>query len=536
MIGRSTNPAADETPASGWRAWGALATVTLAVTVIVMDGSIVNVALPTLARALEGASNSHVQWIVDAYILAFAAMLPAAGSAADRFGRRRVMVLGLVVFGLMSAGGATAQTAGQLIAWRAAMGVGAAMIFPSTLAIITDTFADPTRRRRAIAVWAGSSGLGVALGPVAGGWLLEHFDWGSVFLVNLPVIAVVLVGSALLVRPSADPSPARLDLAGNVLAVMAIVTLVFGLIEGPVYGWGSWRIAGALGLSAVLWTFFGWWEARTPAAMLDVRVFRQHRFTGACVAISAAFFGLFGFVFMVTQYLQFVQGYSALQAGVRTLPFAGFILCGTAVAARPGSPRGQGRIPAAGLVLMAAGFAWVSQDTQHTPYATLVWQMALLGVGLGLVNTAATEVIMNALPERKAGVGSSINDTTRELGGTLGVAVMGSVFNSVYRAGIADGFTGSPMPADAVAAIRQSLGGAMAVLERVEQVAGKTAQAAARVPVVGAFEQGFHASAWVASGGALAGAGLTLWLMSEGGRSRVAACSPGAGAGIVEGA
>lgn len=536
MIGRSPNLAANETPANGWRALGTLATVTLAVTVIVMDGSIVNVALPTLARALDGSSNSQLQWIVDAYILAFAAILLTAGSAADRFGRRRVMVLGLVVFGLMSLGGATSQTAGQLIAWRAAMGLGAAMIFPSTLAIITDTFADPAQRRRAIAVWAGSSGLGVALGPVAGGWLLEHFHWGSVFLVNLPVIAAVLAGSALFVRPSADPRPHRFDPAGNVLSILAIFTLVFGLIEGPVYGWGSWHIAGALLLSAVLWTFFGWWETRTPAPMLDVRVFRQHRFTGACVAISAAFFGLFGFVFMVTQYLQFVQGYSALQAGVRTLPFAGFILCGAAVAARLGSHRRQGWISAAGLVLMGVGFAWVSQDTQHTPYETLVWQMSLLGVGLGLVNAAATEVIMNALPASKAGVGSSINDTTRELGGTLGVAAMGSVFNGVYRQNITDGFVGSPMPADAVEAMRHSLGGAMVVLERVEQVAGTAAGVAARVPVVGAFEGGFHASAWVACGGALAGAALAVWLMSGVGRSSNAALSPAVETRIGQGA
>lgn len=509
--------------------------MTLAVTVIVMDGSIVNVALPTLARTLEGASNSHLQWIVDSYILAFAALLLTAGSAADRFGRRMVMVLGLVVFGLMSAGGATSQTAGQLIAWRAAMGVGAAMIFPSTLAIITDAFVDPGQRRRAIAVWAGSSGLGVALGPVAGGWLLEHFHWGSVFLVNLPVIAVVLVGSACFVRPSADPRPHGFDPAGNVLAVLAIVTLVFGLIEGPVYGWNSWPIAGSLSASVVLWSFFVWWEARTSSPMLDVRVFLGRRFTGACVSISAAFFGLFGFVFMVTQYLQFVQGYSALQAGVRTLPFAGFILFGAAAAARLGSDRRQGWISALGLALMGAGFAWVSQDVEQTPYATLVWQMSLLGVGLGLVNAAATEVIMNALPASKAGVGSSINDTTRELGGTLGVAAMGSVFNSVYRGHITDGFAGSPMPADAVEAIRQSLGGAMLVLDRVEQVAGRTAQMAARVPVVGAFERGFHASAWVACGGALLGAVLTAWLMSGAGRTRVAAPVAPVQTGVAQG-
>lgn len=512
MIRRSTRTAVQQPP-SGWRAWGSLATVTLAVTVIVMDGSIVNVALPTLARTLRGASNSHLQWIVDAYILVFAALLLTAGNAADRFGRRRVMVAGLVTFGLMSVGASTSQSAGQLIAWRGAMGIGAAMIFPSTLAIITDAFPDPVRRRRAIAVWAGSSGLGVALGPIAGGWLIEHFHWGSVFLVNLPVIAIVLAGSALLVPASSNPHPRRFDSAGNALVALAVVSLVFGLIEAPVYGWSSGMIIGAFLFSAVLWSLFVWWETSTSAPMLDVRIFLRQRFTGACVAISAAFFGLFGFVFMVTQYLQFAQGYSALQAGVRTLPFAGFILLGAALAARLGSERGQAWLASGGLALMGVGFACVSQDTQSTPYVTLVWQMAMLGVGLGLVNAAATEVIMNGLPAANAGLGSSINDTTRELGGTLGVAAMGSVFNGIYRGQIADSFAGSLLPADAVEAIRASLGGAMAVLDRLEQLAGTAVSMSAREPIVGAFERGFHGSAWIACGGTLAGAVFTLRLM-----------------------
>lgn len=512
MIRRS-NPTTGHEPHGGWRAWGSLATVTLAVTVIVMDGSIVNIALPTLARSLRGASNSHLQWIVDAYILVFAALLLTAGNAADRFGRRRIMVIGLVAFGFMSLGAATSDSAGQLIAWRAAMGIGAAMIFPSTLAIITDAFPEGVLRRRAIAVWAGSSGLGVALGPIAGGWLLEHFHWGSVFLINLPVIAIVLAGSALFVSASSDPHPRRFDSLGNALVVLAIVSLVFGLIEAPVYGWSSGLIIGVFLLSAMIWLLFLWWELSTPTPMLDVRVFLRKRFTGACVAISAAFFGLFGFVFMVTQYLQFTQGYSALQAGIRTLPFAGFILIGAASAARFGSDRGQAWLASGGLALMGLGFACVSRDTQSTPYITLVWQMALLGVGLGLVNAAATVVIMNGLPAANAGLGSSINDTTRELGGTLGVAAMGSVFNDIYRRQIADSFAGSPLPAEAVDAIRSSLGSAMAVLERLDQLAGTAVSLTARQPIVAAFERGFHGSSWVACGGTLVGAVLALRLM-----------------------
>lgn len=470
----------------------------LSVTVIVMDGSIVNVALPTLAASLKGVSNAQLQWIVDAYVLAFAALLLSSGSTADRLGRRRLLIAGLVVFAGMSVGAAFSRSAPVLIFWRAMMGLGAALIFPSTLAILSDAFPDPVQRRHAIAAWAGSSGLGVAIGPVAGGWLLARFHWGSVFLVNVPLIAAALIGTMAVVRESKDPERASADPIGNLLGVAWTVSLVWSITESPVLGWASPRIVGGFVASLLSFAAFVWWEGRVRCPMLDVRLFLHRRFASACLAITLAFFGLFGFVFMVTQYFQFVRGYDALGAGLRTLPFAAFILVGAVAAARLG-----GRIPshvsaALGLLVMGAGFACVTGDTAATAYAAMVLQMGLIGVGLGLVNAAGTEAIMAALPIRHAGIGSSVNDTTRELGGTLGVAVMGSLFNAVYRAGIADGFRGTPMPVDAVDAMHRSVGGAYIVLAKVESIAGVQVSRLARERVERAFVHGLHASCWLA--------------------------------------
>lgn len=495
------------------RRWAALGSVCLAVIVIVMDGSIVNVALPTLALRLHGATNSGLQWVVDAYILAFAALLLLAGSAADRFGRRRVLLIGLGAFAAVSVGAAASETILRLILWRSAMGVGAAMIFPSTLAIIADDFPEPSLRRTAIAVWAGSSGLGVAIGPVAGGWLLEHLHWGAIFLVNVPVVAAAAAGVRAFVRESRDPERAVFDPVGGILAVLGILGLVWGLIEAPERGWTSPPTLGpTLGGLALLGMFVAW-ERRTPAPMLDVRYFLDRRFSGACAAIAAAFFGLFGFVFMVTQFFQFLRGYDALGAGIRTTPFAGFILLGALVAPRVLRRAGQRAAIAGGLWLMAAGFAWAAHDTLATAYAEMVWQMGVLGTGLGLVNAAATEAIMASLPASRSGTGSSVNDTLREVGGTLGVAGMGSAFNAIYRRDISAALMDAPLPEAAKALVRSSIGGAMGVIEKVQGLAGEAASRPLRGVVQEAFLDGFRAGCWIACGAAALGAAAVLGAM-----------------------
>jgi EmrB/QacA subfamily drug resistance transporter len=476
-----------------------------------MDGSIVNVALPTLAEHMQGVTNSHLQWFVDGYILSFASLLLTAGVMADRLGRRRVLLVGLVVFAAMSVGGAMAASPAQLIGWRVLMGIGAAMIFPSTLAIITDAFTDPGERRLAIAIWAGVSGLGVAIGPVAGGWLLTRFHWGAIFLVNLPLIALAMAGAVALVRESRDPDGGALDPLGNGAAALGVLCLVWGLIEGPEVGWASWRSAGALAAAGLLLALFVAWERRTARPMLDLRFFAQGRFSAGCVAITCAFFGLFGFVFMVTQYFQFVHGYDALEAGIRTTPFAGFILVGAILASQCERCFGA-RVPiTVGLLLMSVGFAWTTVDTASTPYNMMVLQMGVLGVGLGLVNAAATEAIMGALPQARAGTGSSVNDTAREIGGAFGVAAMGSIFNTLYRSEIGASIREAPLPAEAKEGLVRSVGMAVEVIRRVEALAGADAAQAVRAPVVEAFLRGFHGASWVACAATAVGASA-VWM------------------------
>lgn len=488
------------------RRWLALAVLCLAVLVIVMDGSIVNVALPTLAVKLAEASISRLQWVVDAYILSFAALLLTAGSLADRLGRRRVLLAGLLVFAAVSIGAALAETSATLIFWRALMGVGASMIFPSTLAIVTEDFQEPALRRLAIAIWAGSSGLGVAIGPVAGGWLLARHHWGAIFLVNLPIIVVAIVGTVLFVRESRDAARSRFDPVGAGLAMAGILALVWGLIEAPERGWASPLTVGAFTAAVLLLGGFIAWERRSTSPMLDLRHFSDRRFSGGCVAITAAFFGLFGFVFMVTQYFQFLRGYDALGAGIRTTPFAGFILLGAIIAARGGARFGARATIAIGLLLMAAGFAWAAGVRIDTPYLAMVGQMGVLGTGLGLVNASATEAIMGSLPLSRVGVGSSVNDTLREVGGTLGVAGMGSAFNAVYRTRIDGSLASAPLPEQAREMVQSSVGAAREVIELASRVVGPEAASALRAPVQEAFLSGFGIACWIACGAAAVGA------------------------------
>lgn len=498
----------------GAQRWGALATMCLAVTVIVMDGSIVNVALPTLSERLPDVSASRLQWIVDAYLLAFASLLLVAGAAADRFGRRRMLLVGLTLFAATSTGAALAPSAASLIAWRAMMGVGAAMIFPSTLAIIADAFKAPGERRFAISAWAGVSGLGVAIGPVAGGWLLEHYSWGSIFLVNIPLIVAAMMGALTTTRESRDPEGGSLDPVGNVVAALGILMLVGALIEAPELGWVSAPIVASFATAATLLGGFIAWERRARRPMLDPAWFENPSFAAGCLALASAFFCLFGFVFMVTQYFQFVRGYDAFEAGLRTMPFAAFILMGAMLASRLGGERSRRWLVGGGLLLMAIGFAWSTRDQQATSYGLLVAQMGTVGVGLGLVNAAGTEAIMGSLPRSRAGAGSSVNDTVREVGGAFGVALMGSLFNSVYRESLGGALAAAPLPPDAKAMMLKSAGAAGMVIGRIESIGGAAAASRAREAVVNAFLEGFHAASWGACLVALIGGAMAWWRFS----------------------
>jgi EmrB/QacA subfamily drug resistance transporter len=487
------------------RRWAILAVLCVSVFLIVVDNTIVNVALPTLSRELD-ASTSELQWIVDAYTLVFAGLLLAGGSLGDRYGRKGALQIGLVLFGLCSAAAAWSGSADALILWRAAMGVGAALIFPATLAILVNVFTVPSERAKAIGIWAAVSGLSVALGPVSGGWLLEHFWWGSVFLVNVPIVIAGVIAVAMVVPTSRDDRVRRLDPVGLVLSVVGVTLAVWAVIEAPVNGWGSSEtILAFVGATALLAAFVGW-ELRSDHPMLDVRVFRNLRFTAGSVAVTFAFFALFGFIFMVTQYFQFVRGYGTLEAGLRTVPFALFTGVAAPLSARLALRFGSKVVVAVGLSSMAVGFLVAATLAADSSYWLIVVSMLFMGGGLGLVNAPATESIMGALPPSKAGVGSAVNDTTRELGGTLGVAIVGSLFASTYGARIADALAGQPIPPDAAQAAQDSVGAAYAVAEQAPAPFADQLRAVA----ADAFMDGFAIGCRVAAGVVLLGAVLAV--------------------------
>jgi EmrB/QacA subfamily drug resistance transporter len=439
-----TNRFAEEHRRAYERRWWVLGILSASVFLVVVDNLIVNVALPTLQRELD-ASVTSLQWIVDAYALVFACLLLAGGGLGDRWGRKRTLQVGLILFAVFSGFGAFASSADGLIIWRGAMGIGAALVFPATLAIITNLFIDPVERAKAIGLWSAVSGMAVAFGPVAGGFLLEHFWWGSVFLVNIPIVAVALLIGHFLIPESREPHQGRFDVVGLVLSVVGVGTLVFTVIESPHWGWGSVESITGFVIAVATLGLFVRYEARRADPLLDVTFFRNARFSAATGSIGIAFLSLFGFTFLVTQYFQFVRGYEPLEAGVRTLPFAIGAGVTAPLAARAALRWGTTRVVAAGLFNMSVGFLIVSRIDADTAYwGPIIISMLLIANGLSLVTSPSTEAVMGSVPRERAGVASAVNDISRELGGTLGVAITGSVFISLYTPRIAHAFERIP--------------------------------------------------------------------------------------------
>ena len=419
-----------------------LLTVCLAALTINLSTMIVNIALPTLADELQAGTRSLL-WIVDGYNLAFAALVLAMGSLSDRFGRRPALILGLLGFALSSILAALADSSGELIALRVAMGVFAALIFPTTLSIIANTFTERRERASALGLWGASVGIGVALGPVGGGVLLSHFSWHSVFWALVPVSLLAAVMAAAFVPESRDPGVPRIDRAGLLVSVAALGILTWTIIEAPDHGWGSPETIAGFVVAAALILTFVMVERAVEHPMVDVTLFLDRRFSAACAAVTIAFFALFGFVFLITQFFQFVRDYSALQTGVRFLPVAVSIAAASLIGGALAPHLGTKAVVTPGLVLMGASFLWISTIGADVDYAMVVVpQMVMLGVGIGLVSTPATESIMQVLPPARAGVGSAVNDATRELGGTLGVAVVGSLFSFQYGDRLVELLTG----------------------------------------------------------------------------------------------
>jgi EmrB/QacA subfamily drug resistance transporter len=495
-----------------------LATVCLAVFAINLDTTIVNVALPDLARQL-GAGTRDLQWIVDGYNLAFAALVLTAGSIGDRFGRRPMLLGGLVGFAVASGIGALCTGAGALIVVRLLMGMFAALIFPTTLSIITNAYPIRSERAKAIGVWGAVTGLGVAVGPVTGGVLLAHFWWGSVFLALVPVALVAAVLAFVLVPESRDPDGARLDLPGLVTSSAAIGLLVYTIIEAPNRGWAApWTLAG-FATTVALTVAFVAIERRQANPMLDVTLFKTPAFSAASGSVTVAFFALFGFIFLITQYFQFIRGYGTLSTGVRILPVALMIAVGSVVGALLAGRIGTRAVVVSGLVLFGTSFAWIAGSTTFMPYSVIVAQMVLMGLGLGLTTAPATESILSVLPPAKAGVGSAVNDATREAGGTLGVAIIGSIFTSIYAHHLSHTAVGA-LPQPVADAARDSVGAAVVTANH----AGPGLHEQLLAGVNASFMSGLHVACLVAAG--ICGLGAVAALALPGPRQAQAAQLP----------
>lgn len=464
--------------------WRALLFICISLLVVALDNTILNVALPSISADL-GASASELQWIVDSYVLVFAALLLTLGALGDRFGRKRALQTGLVLFAFGSLAAGLSQTTGMLIATRAFLGLAGALVMPSTLSIVTATF--PFKERaQAIAIWVAVFGLGVGLGPLIGGWLIQQFNgWHAVFFVNLPVIAVALVGGMLFISESKDSHAPKLDFPGVALSIIGLFALVYGIVEAGVVGWTAANVLIAFAAAIVFLGAFIWWENRNPNAMLPMSFFRNMSFTGANIALVLVTFSMFGAVFFVSQYLQSVLGFTPFEAGLRIVPQALALTIMTMFSPRIAARLGIKRTVALGIAISSAGLFYMSQVFRvDTPYSLVVIGQVLLTSGLGLAVSPATSSVMGSVPVSKAGIGSAMNDTTRQLGGALGVAVLGTILNSVYLhgieplltnvnavlAGLPEAVFSPEMRLQVVDAIERGIQGAVGIAARINEI------------------------------------------------------------------
>ncbi len=448
------------------RRWMVLAVLCLTLLIINLDGTILNVALPTIVTTLH-ATSSQLQWIVDAYVVVLAGLLLIAGSLGDHVGRKWVFIGGLVAFAAGSATSAWAATPDQLICARAFMGVGAAAIMPSTLSILTNVFTEPRDRARAIGLWSGTSGLGLAIGPVVGGWLLAHYWWGSVFLINVP-IAVIACGATLLVVPdSKNFSAKRPDLVGAGCSILGVGLLLWGIIEAPLRGWTSLMILGAFVGAAVVIGGFVMWERRTTHPLLELSFFKSRRFSVAMAGLGLVLFALSGGLFLFTQYLQFCLGYSALQTGLRIAPIAAVLLVVASLSSSLVRWLGTKVVVFVGMLLIAIGFAMLSMVTIHSTYANVLPAFILMGIGTGLAVAPCTESVMGSVSVDLAGIGSATNSTALQIGSALGVAVLGSLLNTRYQVDMRSLVGHLILPGSLRQTIVGSLGGALGVAARL---------------------------------------------------------------------
>ena len=484
--------------------WWTLGALCLSLLIIMIGNTSLNVALPSLSEQLN-ATNSQLQWLVDSYSLVFAGLLFAAGNFGDRYGRKGILQLGLVVFGLATGYAALfAATPGQLILARVVMGVGAAMVMPATLSIITNIF--PSHERaKAVATWAGISGGGAALGPLLSGFVLEHFDWNAVFAVNLPFVALALVLGAFLVPRSRGEHDTPLDLVGAVLSAVGLSVVVYAIIEGPVHGWLSVTTIGIGTVGVLALVAFVLWELHVEHPMLDVRLFRIGAFGTSSLILTMVFFALMGTFFSMSQMLQLVWEYSPLEAAARLLPISFVMMLAAPQSAKLAARFGKRRVVAIGMWLVAAGVFIISRIGVEPQYLVLVGGAMVMAAGMGTAMSPTTDLLMSTVPRKQAGMGSAMNDTTRELGGSLGVAVFGSLLASRYAQGLAEAL--GQVPTEAREVVSGSLSGAL----RVSAAAGDAGTALADT-ARSSWVSGFQFSLLVAAV-VVAAAGVVAWAL-----------------------
>jgi EmrB/QacA subfamily drug resistance transporter len=489
------------------RRWKTLGVLSLSLLIIGLDNTILNVALPTLQETFD-ATPSTLQWMVDSYLLVFAGLLLVFGTLGDRFGRKLALQAGVTVFGVASLGALIADSASEVILIRALMGVGAALIMPATLSIIANVF-PAEERGKAIGIWAALAAVGIGLGPLVGGLLIEWFDWSAVFLVNVPVAVVAVLLGLRLVPESRDPKPGSFDVAGAVLSTAGFTVLVYAVIEAPERGWTSGLILGLLAGAVALLAGFVWWERRVAQPMLDLGFFRNVRFSAGTAAVSVAFFSLLGGIFALTQYLQFAHGYSAIEAGAVMTPLALGLIMGAGSSSKAVERIGIGPVVAAGLgglaVVLSTTLLW---DTGTSLLVLLPW-VFLLALSMGWVMAPATEAVVSAVPAAKSGVASAMNTVARMVSGALGVAVVGSLVSSVYADDVEPALTGLPAPAREAAG--ESIGAAQAVAAGLPPEEGSALVATAGDAFVGAMATGLAVAAALSATAAV----VVLRVMSD---------------------
>ncbi|MGW2228674.1 MFS transporter [Streptomyces formicae] len=478
------------------RRWLILIVLCLSTLVLVVDNMVLTVSVPPIAEDL-GADAQDIQWIIESYILVFAGLLLTAGSLSDRFGRRRIMVVGLALFGAASLLATVAQNPEQLIAGRVLMGVGGALIMPSTLSILITVF-DDGERRKAIGAWSAVAVVGLVGGPVLGGVLIAHFWWGAVFLMNVP-IALVAIVAALVLMPESKGPARKADPLGMVLSMIGMTALVWTIIESAEVGLGDPSTRLSLGVAVVALAAFGIWEVRTEAPMVPLALFRNRVFSGASFSLVLLTFANGGLMLVLTQYLQFVLGYSPSKTGIAFAPMAVATLVFNGLGATLGNKIGNRAMTAVGLTVIAAGFGALASLPSDAGFGMLASAMVLIGIGGGLAMPAATAALMSAVPAEHAGVGSALNDTVQQTGAALGVAVLGTVLSRTY--------TGS-MPESAPTAASHSVSDALAL-------AGTTGDGALATAARAAFTDAMSAAFWAGAAGVLAAAVLALVLIRD---------------------